>query len=374
MVSGYAYRSPQECETLRDASVRLEPNGVYTSWVVVDSDGNVWWPEGATLHQRSNDQVTSLDLPVLQIYALIADPTGGMWVGTDRGLGHIDGSNVRWISLGLESHTLYESPHALSIDTQGNVWTVTNIGLQMLPSDADVWQSVQDESGLYATAISAARDGGVWVSHGWDIWRFRVGEKPVMVSSPPGSIERCNALLQLVADTSNDVWGVAPGCDLLQYISATGEWVQHHRDERVDKVVLGANGVVYALGSSGVWMFDAEKWQRAIATDQPSYTETVAVDREGRIWLHQSYSGELLRYENGQATSFGQCCELYWLSAMTVDDQSRLWLGTGRSLSMYDGSSRREIASPLASIGEVVLGSDGRIWLAAYDGVTVYQP
>jgi len=378
--SGYTYRSAAECETLRQARQSI---GQYSYFdVVVDAEGGAWWIEGSSLHRQSAGQSTLVELPVTQIFALAADPERGLWAGTDRGLARIDGSDIRWVPLGLESYTLRGNPHQLAIDTDGNAWVITDGGLQALAAGEEAWKVADTpdvmgpSAGMWTSAITAAPDGGIWASHGWDLWRFRVGASPKMISAPDSAFERCGDMLQLVVDREGGVWGAGSGCYLLQFIPSTGAWIRHTPDERIDKILLGANDLLYAQGSTGVWRLDSGgDWSRVVESNELSYNSTFAVDGAGRIWLHLWGTGELARYESGQRISLGACCRPYWMSAMHIDDNDRLWLAADNRLTRYDEQRSMDIPVAFAdNLIEATGGPDGRLWVIGAASIAVLDP
>ncbi len=378
---GNTYRSTDECLALKQARQAVERVTQAFGLIAIDADGSTWWGGGQTLGHWVNGSLTTLELPVVQVYALAADPTAGVWIGSEQGLAHFDGASLRWMPLGLSEYTLRGSPYGMTIDAQGKVWVATSSGLLTLAPNDERWQPVTDtgvpgpQASLQVLMIAAAPDGGVWATHGYDLWRFG-GETVV----PPVAAQfdgGCTTLSQLAVDPVGDVWAAAPGCGvILQYSVSTGEWIQHRRGSWNTAVTVGADGKVYVSGSDGIYVHTtASEWKQVVPANSES-DAAFAVDRSGGVWVVWLTTGELWYYLDGHGQLSGRRTKPYALTQLHVDAQSRLWITDGETLSRYDGRDWRDMALPrFGSIVQRMLEApDGRIWLAGDEGVAVYDP
>ncbi len=193
---GFSYRTPAECQAVRATrDSQNEPRYTF------DRDGSVWWVTGSVarddltrmLHHRLKSIAVAQKLPTarlenttvdqdlglgIQVHAIAPDPTHGVWLGTERGLLYSDGETIQEIPLAQDQHTLRAGPRNITIDTAGTAWIITAQGVQNLPAHKSQWQDVHD-FGLHGSindwalgTLAAAREGGIWATHGQDLWRF----------------------------------------------------------------------------------------------------------------------------------------------------------------------------------------------------------
>jgi hypothetical protein len=197
----YSYQSSSECEALQAARApRNVLTNVFPAFTTIDQDGSIWWVTSSgfwdaltfELHHLLDNGVNDQKLPTAhiqnttviqdlagaQVTAVAPDPNHGVWLGTTRGLLYSDGATVREVPLAQDQHTLRAGPRNIAIDTEGTVWIITAQGVQKLLMHNSQWQEVYD-FGLGRPlndwalgTIAAAHEGGIWATHGQDLWRF----------------------------------------------------------------------------------------------------------------------------------------------------------------------------------------------------------
>jgi ligand-binding sensor domain-containing protein/signal transduction histidine kinase/CheY-like chemotaxis protein len=140
-------------------------------------------------------------LPVAGMGPMAADGSGGLWVGTARGLARVSGDKVERLSLPPGSSPQVKS---LWLARDGTLWIGTSKGLlsfregqftrfgreQQLP-EAGVWELLED------------RDGNLWVVTGKGMFR-RTTAGFSAVSSP--KVLSVNPVLSLFEDRSGHLW------------------------------------------------------------------------------------------------------------------------------------------------------------------------
>ncbi len=264
--------------------------------ILIDRSGDTWKIIDRTLYRlpanSSNNQKlplagtenapTSLDLPVDWLTSIALDPIHGVWLGSDGGLFYSDGVTMRWVPLGQKSSLLHAEPRNIAIDTEGNAWVVTAQGVQRLLVHDSQWQDVTDFGlGLGINewplgTIAAAREGGIWATHGQDLWRFGgLSSTPLMGAPLPQ--DSCR-LIHLAVDPDGNVWSPLSNCTAHEIVfrPKTGEWqldppnayvpqwptgsftnlpaVGTIRDE-----VVSPDGRVWIAGDRGVAVYDPAK-------------------------------------------------------------------------------------------------------------------
>jgi len=390
----FTYRSQAECQALKRAKQTFHSQ-MGSDLAVLDADGSLWWvtvelgPQGdaQTLlgHVGTGQPSEILQVPGYFLYAMAPDPTHGIWLGMDKGLVYSDGQSLRWITFGLDTCTIpaeSDGTRTMVVDAQGKAWAATKTGVYALsPGELD-WRPVLDPSpsnqgaARPIQAITAAPGGGIWATHGYDL--FRVGStttlKPVQPPDP-----RC--FMQFLAADSEFVWfsrrptSGASVCDLMQFVVSAQAWAYHPVPKGyLGQVVIGSDGTVYGVGPEGLY-------RRVVIGPRSEFrpvgakgANRIAADKQGGIWVASREKGGLWHYKSGRLTPHGQQFKERSLQQITVDSQNRLWAALSDTLHVYDGKTWQRIETPLRQIRELTSGPDGRIWIVGDIGIAVYDP
>src|ERR1035438_2864418 len=134
----------------------------------------------------------------LDVYCLMQDNTGFLWVGTQDGLFRYDGSQFRAYTKaqGLPSVQI----EALHQTADGEIWVGTAQGLARLKGDT--FETVRSGPGNGARAIASDARGNLYVGTG----------RGLLVAPPGGPRGKREFRLHAVADGSNgkqQVYGIA---------------------------------------------------------------------------------------------------------------------------------------------------------------------
>jgi hypothetical protein len=299
------YRTAAECEALKAARTLANmPVAAWPALAAIDQADSFWWVTNSgswdaltfTLHHYRGNAVADRKLPTArienttvnqdlggaQVSALVPDPSHGVWLGTNRGLLYSDGETVRKIPLAQDQPTLRAGPRNIAIDTDGNAWVVTAQGVQKLPAQSSSWQDVHDFglsralNGWALGTIAAAREGGIWATHGQDLWRFGGSTStPLMNPALPDSSCR---LLHLAVDQEGNVWSPLGDCTArtIVFKPKTGEWLLDPSDiyppaqttwqvanppdvGSVHDEALGPDGRIWFVGDYGIAVYDPTK-------------------------------------------------------------------------------------------------------------------
>jgi len=361
----------------------------------LDADGSLWWvtvelgPQGdaQTLlgHVGPGQPSEPLEVPGRFSYALAPDPTHGIWLGMDKGVVYSDGQSLRWITFGLDRCAIPAALYGtetLVVDAQGKAWAATQGGVYALsPGELD-WRLVSDPSlssqaaARSIWAIAAAPGGGIWATHGYDL--FRIGGttafEPVQPPDP-----RC--FMQFLAADSKFVWfsrsptSGASVCDLMQFVVSAKAWAYHPvPNGYLGQVVIGSDGTVYAVGPEGLYMRVIMGPRSEFRPVGAKGADLIAADKQGGIWVASREKGGLWYYKSGRLTPYGQQFKERSLQQITADSQNRFWAALSDMLPVYDGKAWRRITTPLRQIRELTSGPDGRIWIVGDIGIAVYNP
>ncbi|MBN2003130.1 MAG: hypothetical protein JXA21_07205 [Anaerolineae bacterium] len=382
------YRSTEECQQVHETAQRVEAlNGTN---IFATNGQDLWWiAVGGGLFHAKDGITTNIPLSYNVVYRLVADSTHGVWAGTSQGLLYADEAGARWLGQTTDTDAciLPERPIDIAVDTHGDVWLTTDNGLFTFLHGGACWESVFDpklsneDSSRFTAPIVAATGGGVWATHGWDLWE--VNEKAP--TTPPDLNPICR-FDSMAVDKRGDVWITGLGCGMWQYLPATGTWIRHDTGNDVTWVTIGTDGAVYAIGGDGslnVYTGTATTepvsgvtqpvWN-PVVTDayRVAYGRSNVAGSDGGAWVNTGEDVVWYAYD-GRQVPLGHTLPgpIFGLS---IDKQDRLWIWTGKTFFIYDGVQITSIPTPLDGINEMTFGADGRVWITGPSKVAVYNP
>ena len=353
-------------------------------WVSLAGQG-LWGRDAAGAWQRIDEQ----GLPGSSVRALLADPDGTLWAGTDDGLGYRRrGIWRRFPLLGNDSAL---SVYSLLRDDQAGLWVGTDRGIFYNPeglpdSGLKHYRSQDGLASDHVRALQFDRDGALWVGtvagasrYAGNIWQ-RVQDSDL-------AARPINALL---TDREGRVWAGTEGGGLAMWDGRT--W-RHYgaADGLVDRRILalfeddrGRMWVGTGAGTgAGVSYYDGKTWH-ALGPAAGLFgipVRCIGQDRAGNLWIGTE-SG-LGRWSD--ATGFRPVAETGRnpVTALHLALDGSLWAGTDRD-GLYrlqgDGWQRlpaTDARPRLKSIlpNGIAEGPDGELFVAtADDGLWRYEP
>ncbi|MBN2003129.1 MAG: hypothetical protein JXA21_07200 [Anaerolineae bacterium] len=372
------YHTTEECQQLHETINQVLGTEI---WGVYATNGrDMWRIETGGLLFHSADGITqSVSISVGNVYILAADSNRGVWAGTSQGLFHIDETGAQRLdqTMGIDFCALPASALDITVDTCGTAWLATNRGLHKLSRSSARWEPVSDtmldEADRQRTVmgIGAAPAGGVWATHGWDLWKINE-IAPVQLlpdlnlSCLPNS---------LVVDTHNTVWVAASVCGVWQYLPTTETWIKRNPGNLRQGLSAGADGAVYSIGEKRLNVYTGTTQSMIVSRVDIAVTphlQAIAGDSHGGVWINEYNTSHVWYMRDGHQTQLEGAPED--VIGVIVDAQDRLWMYTQNSLVVYDGNKVTKIGAPLRGIFKISLGPDGRVWVISESGVAVYNP
>lgn len=395
--------------------------------VAADDKGGVWaatWPGGLDYRApgQSAFQHLRVDTPerpdakLNDVRALLHDPGGQLWIGTDAGIvvwqsgtpwstrRHLDGPSGR--------------VNNFDLDSTGAIWVSTRTeGLQRWDAGARRGQSyrhrAEDSHSLPSNSINAAledRSGTLWVASFTDgVSRANIGnygfERILPRDVSPNGAHSSNFVRSLGAAPQGRIWlGVDDG--LILFDPASRSLVRHYRADARRPGALGHNSIysLYQQPDGPLWVGTSKGLDRLDRQDGPftpvrfdtpanNFINTVVPGRGGVLWL--GTGGSLIRYDPaGGAPQFYAHDDANPASrgaddasAVLEDSQGRLWVGgfyRGGGLDLLDRASgnflhyRHNAADPrtlsndkITSLYEDMYGS---VWIGTARGLNRMTP
>lgn len=301
-----------------------------------EPDGGVW--VGTAEHgvfYRKDGQVVEMadeELKALNVYGVVRDRSGEIWIGTNRGLRRYD-ADGRFIRLELIDLSI----SALLLDSHGVLWIGTSgAGLGRFKDGAVAFLSKVDGLGSdRVTALFEDHEGSLWV----------------------GTVDGLSQLTDLKFPIYSSEVGIARGDTLAVAASrAGGVWIGT------------VAGVSYFDGSRGTTYFGDEFLANP-------YARRVFEASDGKVYVGDG-SHRINVLQDGRRV--GQFRTDDWVEAMVEDSRGlvfsvggKLMRLRGERLEPYEFEAEQEPA--LGWINNLLVTKDGALWVASNTGVARIQ-
>ncbi len=285
-------------------------------------------------------------LPSDNVYEMLPQADGSIWVGTETGLvkGTPSGLGMTWTTVAASG----VSVHSLQMTPSGDLWFGTaGRGVAVLHGSTGQPQWFDKQQGLggrLAFTIRFDHQQRLWVAT----------EAGLFVSQPPyRSFTRIAEL---------------PG---------TWFWT----------VTEGADGTIWAGGVDGLFSFASGRWQHWNRDNGLTNQAVVAIgaDRDASVWVGYQHGGgidhvrltaQVLKVQNGVQRP-GSDGLIYFLN---FDRSGHLWAGTERGVDVWDGQrwGHYDTTDGLiwddCDIGGFAQAADGSLWFGTSGGLAHFRP
>ena len=376
-------------------------------------NGDVWMgTRDAGLFRLTGGKTLAIHrgLPDLKVNCVAPDGDQGLWVGTDNGVAHWNGSELT--PAGIPASLSHFQALAMAKDRDGNLWVGTDSqGLLRLNSQG--LASLPEHEAV--TAVFEDREGNLWIGGSNGIERIR-DSRFVTYSSPEG----------LPTDGSNPVFVDSENRMWFPPVTGGLWWVKgaqhgHISNGGLDRDVVysidGAKGELWVGRQSGGLTrlreehgsFRAKSYTQADGLAQNS-VYAVYLARDGSVWAGTLSAG-VSRLRNGKFTNYTIANGLasntvvsilegsdgtmwfatpsglsalshdhwhtyttndglpsYNVNCMLADSTGVLWVGTASGIALQSGEQFRVPARTAAALREEILGIAedryGSLWLA----------
>lgn len=324
--------------------------------VCADAQGLIWYrnADGLLGQVHSNQFVAITNLPGLrssQINRLLADPTGQVWVGTEKELARWDGQTF----------------------------------VNMTPTNG--------EPELAVRQMATCPDGTLWVWTDRELRKCRGQQWLARVESWGGEAPRASSLLlsafgdkrSIFGDSRGGLWVLQYG-DGLWHADANGKvsrvretqglpsaLVECWFEDREGNVWIGLNGGGLACVQARTFH---TVWPTGGTTRLAAHS--LCEDQAGTMWFGTS-ENTLLRWREGEFTHFTPPIELKAVSFLTVFpvEAGHLWVGSVQNgVVALDGEkfSRPFPASDIGTVARVIYKDRaGRIWIGSEFGLFCWE-
>lgn len=308
-----------------------------------------------------------------------ADPSGGVWIGTARGIAYYDGAT--WTTYMEQDGLLSNLVLAIAVELNGTVWFGSDIGVTRF--DGNIWTHFTENDGLplgYIQVVTLDQAGRVWfgiVGAGSD-WAFGNGTARLDNHNSPNK--------------ADDTWKI--------YLPTR----QRMAGDIVSSIVdMGQAGIWFGVtpegtvrlnsGRGGVWRLSGpdtrelseDRWELRRETDGliSDSISSFARTADGGLWLG---SLEGLMYLTSEATSEfsfdNPVCYTHSsglpsdrVLSLAVDEENRVWVGTDAGLAVI-ANGRISVVTKSDGLVDnhiraIAIAADGAVWVATPSGISV---
>ena len=307
---------------------------------------------------------------------------GQIWFATlGGGVSMFDGQN--WTTFNTENSGLAgDFVWYVAVGPQGRLWFGCMAGLSVY--DGQTWYTYPDTSNVHCVAFDS--QGRTWFGDGMAL-NLVDGQSTIDVSRDQLDVYTRDVYAIAFDDMDNTWLGTGNGIfrydgqQMVQFDTETTGL----RGQQVFAAAVGPDGRVWfgADDEDGIASFDGTSWQHYSTASGPNPLSTNVieslVDTQGRIWLGTDrgvsvYDGATwIGYTPGNSGLVDERVQ-----AIAQDPLGRMWFGTPKGISVFDGANWTvvipESAGPLSSsVDAILFDNEGRAWAGGLEGVSVFD-
>jgi signal transduction histidine kinase/ligand-binding sensor domain-containing protein len=355
------------------------------------STGTVWFGTRDlglfTLGSDSGQRPTRIDgVPDPKVNTVLALSDRDVWIGTDNGIAHWDGTRVDRTGI----PRALDGVQALTIirDRAANVWIGTTRGVVRLDPNGALSLDDRDRDGGAVTALFEDREGNVWTGDARGIERFRASA--FTTYADPKRPARSNGSTShgpIYVDASHDVWFGPPAGGLYRLSNSSAEPIS----------IPGLTGdIVYSIDGTDhdVWIGRQRGGLTHVREDGRSlevrtYTQAdglaensvyaVHVARDRSVWA-ATLSRGLSRLKDGRFTTFTTADGLPSNTVVAIAEgaDATIWCAMPIGLAAWSqGRWRRYGATdglPSDDVTALFTDASGTLWVGTAAGLAAIDP
>ncbi len=319
-----------------------------TLWIVTFGGGvSIYDPEEETYEYLFPSET---GLPANDVYGLLEDSQGNIWVGTSEGVAKFDGRKWETFTQ-FNSGLAYRYVTGLAEDKQGRIWMST-------------------------------LSGGSVYNHGEWIEYDRFGDEDGEQRLPS------NSLFNVYYDSQDRVWfATGLGAAVLE----DGEWTLYNRGDGLNTNIISvvtedSAGRVWLTHWQGINILDNGIWNSLKTENADIRTDLVLASREdsqGRMWFGTIGDGVAI-YDGQQWTKLnranGRLPNDNVRSFAEDTETGRYWVGTdGGVIGLINDElwmvyTAESTPLPHNRVYELLLDRNGNLWIGTANGVAVFHP
>jgi signal transduction histidine kinase/ligand-binding sensor domain-containing protein/CheY-like chemotaxis protein len=309
-------------------------------------------------------------LPHYSINAIEQGADGYLWLATYYGLVRFDGTRFVVFDHSNTPQMRANQIWALVRDSSGTLWMGTANGVLSLRGGVFSAVTQPEVSGVSVHALSLAADGGLWIgTHGRGVFHLREGRLSAL--GPSGEVIRA-----LHEDSDGSLW-IGSNSGLFHY--SKGRFRKFTKadglpGERVLSLFHDRRGTL-AVGTAGglAWLRAGRLETEPDASFAGQVVWALTADRHHSVWIGM-LGGGLARHHDGAFEHFKNFPKLASkaITAIYEDREGSLWLGTsggglGRLRNVTFRTLDTDSGLPGNLVQTVLSARDGTLWVG-YNG------
>lgn len=358
------------CQLRHDGFVELPQSSDLSSQAIasfcLDPDQNVWiGTTGGGLNRVTHGEVTRIPRWAVShqnIGPIMVDEEQNLWIGTlGGGLNRF--SDVRIKAFGRENGLPDDMVWVVCADPTGGVWVGTqNGGVAHLTKQGAVDYTEKLDLKADASIFLRSRDGSLWIgTQGRGLTRLR-GEEVVTYQKEENAVGD-DFIMAIVEDTEARLWiGTASTgvwrFDGRRFFQFRPEPDDFPSDEITD-LLWTPEGILWIGTAGGLIRWTEQGWTAITEQDGliDDYVSAIHLDGDGTLWIG-SYGSGLTRIQDGICHGFSRPDGLLDDTVFKIleDDHRTLWLSSNRGI----------FSIPIRSFETVLAGTADRLDVTRY--------
>lgn len=244
-----------------------------------------------------------------------------------------------------------DDARAIAVDPSGDIYVAEygSLRIQRFDASGKFLAAIKVEAGKHGNAIpsiAATSDGHLWVSRMGELVELSLPDGKVVKTVP--SQEPRLAYTGIAVDATNAIYAGNEGATTWVGTGGGGP-------PRLDALrKLDKNGRLLA-GWKGV-------------TIGPGFGDRVAVDHEGNMYLAERLRCIDVVDAHGKLKTR---IDAHGDGGIAVDEKGRIFLGTGRSIAVYDATGTKLGQIKSGDVDNLTMGRDGRLYTVSRNRVRV---
>lgn len=392
-----------------------------TIFAIAVEKGKLWLGTDRGLRYCENghfiDYSTKNDLLSHQVTSLLVDSGGSLWIGTVKGLNRF--REGQFTSYTRKQGLIHDSVTAIMEDSSGNTWIGTWEGISLLSGEKII--NYNTENGLpnnFIYSIMQDREGGIWFgTHGgascltsrnvktyskenglpnemvFDMIQDQKGRYWFATSGGLACYSRetfknyttkdgliGNAVNDLMEDRRGTIW-IAATQGLSVFSS--GSFVNYTQKHGLASNILfklheSRDGTVWIGHSRGLTRWKNGKFSAPSFNIGAANVFCIMEDTRRNLWF--SSGAVLYKYPGNRLISFSIRDGLsgHSIRALFEDSKGKIWIGTERDLSCFDGKeftlySSRNSAMPDDVCNFILEDARSCLWIGGTKGLTCFN-
>jgi signal transduction histidine kinase/ligand-binding sensor domain-containing protein len=314
---------------------------------------------------------TQQELPSNDIWSVLTDRDGALWIGTAQGL-------ARWKNSTLTQYPQFTGRIVMRIlqDREGTVWasgTAVPNGNLCAIRDEDVTCSGEDGSlGFGIVGLYEDRRGNLWATSAGGIWRWRPGSPTFF--RLPGTSDAFQGFDEdrdgrLLVTTDSGIRQFVNG--RLESYPLPGAASQ----VRMFRLLRDRDGGLWvATRGHGILHIVEDRTDVFSQADGLSSNSVLALfeDREGNVWVATANGLDRFRGLAVSTLSVRQGLPNVNMTSVRASGDGSLWIGTSAGLQRWTNDRLQPIRAsglPERGVGALFPDDRGRTWIATASGI-----